>query len=85
MFNALAVAERLSAVGFSRDQASVITNALQEAARHRDAPSQTDLKAAVSRLETRITEVEVRLVKWMIGTVLGGVGITVAVLRLLAA
>ena len=85
MFDTLAIAERLSAVGLSRDQASVITNALNEAAHHGDAPSQADLKAAVSRLETRITEVEVRLVKWMIGTVLGGVGITVAVLRLLAA
>ena len=58
--------------------------AVQRAAQHGGAPSQADLRAAVSRLETRITEVEVRLVKWMIGTVLGGVGITVAILRLLS-
>lgn len=84
MLDTFAIAERLASVGLSRDQAAVITNAVQQAAQHGDAPSQADLRAAVSHLETRITEVEVRLVKWMIGTVLGGVGITVAILRLLS-
>ena len=32
----------------------------------------------------RIAEFEIRLVKWMFGTVLAVVGVTIAVLRLLA-
>ena len=84
MLDTLAIAERLSSVGLSREQATVITRAVHKAAQHGDAPLQADLTAAVSRLETRITEVEVRLLRWMIGTVLGGVRITAAILRLLS-
>ncbi len=83
MLDTLAIAERLRATGFSRDQAAVITNGLNEAAQHGDAPSRAHLDAAVAQLETRISEVEVRLVKWMVGAILGGIVITVAVLRLL--
>ena len=38
----------------------------------------------VAELNARSAELEVRLIKWMIGTVFAGAGLTVAVLRLLA-
>ena len=34
-----------------------------------------DLNTVVARLEARSAELEVRLIKWMIGTVLGGVSL----------
>ena len=57
---------------------------MQQAAEHGDPVTRADLTTAVAELNARSAELEVRLIKWMIGTVLAGAGLTVAVLRLLA-
>ena len=65
-------------------QADAIAHAVQQAAEHGDPVTRADLTTAVAELNARSAELEVRLIKWMIGTVLAGAGLTVAVLRLLA-
>ena len=57
---------------------------MQQAAEHGDPVTRADLTTAGAELNARSAELEVRLIKWMIGTVLAGAGLTVAVLRLLA-
>ena len=59
------------------------THAVQQAAEHGDPATRADLNTVVARLEARNAELEVRLIKWMIGTVLAGAGVTIAALRLL--
>ena len=84
MFDTLEIAQTLTDTGLSREQATAITHAVQQAAEHGDPATRADLNTVVARLEARSAEFEVRLIKWMIGTVLGGAGVTIAALRLLS-
>lgn len=84
MLNALEIAQTLIDAGLNREQAAAITNAVQQAAEHGDPATRADLDAAVARLEARNAELEVRLIKWMIGTVLAGASATIAILRFLS-
>ena len=55
-----------------------------QADEHGDPATRADLNTVIARLEARSAELEVRLIKWMIGTVLGGAGVTIAAIRLLS-
>ena len=81
MLDTLAVSRTLAETGLTPAQADAIAHAVQQAAEHGDPVTRADLTTAVAELNARM---EVRLIKWMIGTVLAGAGLTVAVLRLLA-
>ena len=84
MLDTLSVARTLAETGIPAAQADAIAHAVQQAAEHGDAVTRSDLQAAIAELNARSAELEVRLIKWLIGTVLAGAGVTVAVLRLLA-
>ena len=76
MFNALEVAHELTAGGVDRDQAEVIAGAISRAAEHGDHVTSEQFKAGLA-------ELELRLIKWMVGTVLATAGLTVTILRFL--
>ena len=84
MLDTLTVSRTLAETGPTPAQADAIAHAVQQAAEHGDPVTRADLTTAVAELNARSAELEVRLIKWMIGTVLAGAGLTVAVLRLLA-
>ena len=44
----------------------------------------TEMAALDARLSTQIANVETRLIKWMVGTVITTAGLTVAILRFVA-
>ena len=95
MLDTLTVSRTLTETGLTPAQADAITHAVKEAAEHGDPITRADLITAVAELNTRSAELEVRLVKqitaanlslvkWMVGTVLAGAGLTIAVLQFLA-
>ena len=84
MLDTLTVSRTLAKTGLTPAQADAIAHAVQQAAEHGDPVTRADLTTDVAELNARSAELEVCLIKWMIGTVLAGAGLTVAVLRLLA-
>ena len=76
IFNALEVAHELTAGGVDRDQAEIIAGAISRAAEHGDHVTSEQFKAGLA-------ELELRLIKWMVGTVLATAGLTVTILRFL--
>ncbi len=79
MLDTHAIARKLAAAGIEPDHADAITDAVRSAAEH-DA-SGIDVNALATKAD--LTALELRLVKWMIGTVFAGAGLVVAALRLL--
>ena len=73
------IARELTAAGIDPDHADAITKAVRRAAEH-DA---TGLDINTLATKARLTALELRLVKWMIGVVFAGAGLVVADLRLM--
>ena len=78
MFDTHEIARESIAAGVDPDHADAITTAVRRAAEH-DAAG-LDVNALATKAD--LTARELRLVKWMIGTVFAGAGLVVAVLRL---
>ena len=94
MLDTLAVAQRLAAGGVDRDQAEVIADAIRQAVEQGDhvtsdqfkagiAELRTEQRAQAAELRTEMANLETRLVRWMIGTVIATATLTVAIVRLL--
>ena len=73
------IARELTAAGIEPAHADAITIAVRRAAEH-DA-SGIDVKALATKAD--LAELETRLIKWMVGTVITAVSATVALLRLI--
>ena len=88
MIDTLTVSRTLAETGLTTAQADAIAHAVQLAAEHGDHVTPDQFNAGIAALETRLVkqihDTNLHLVKWMIGTVLAGAGMTVTVLRLLA-
>ena len=95
MLDTHAVARSLTEAEFTPAQADAITNAVRLAAEHGNhvtsdefkvglAELRTEMAALDARLSTQIANVETRLIKWMVGTVITTAGLTVAILRFIA-
>ena len=94
MFDTLAIARALTAADFTPAQAEALTDAVRQAAEHDAAGvdvgtlATKDDVAALERtmkadLCAEIAALELRLVKWIVGTGVAVAGLVVAALRLL--
>ncbi len=95
MLDTHAVARSLTDAEFTPAQADAITNAVRLVAEHGNhvtsdefrvglAELRTGMAALGARLSTQIANVETRLIKWMVGTVITTAGLIVAILRFIA-
>ncbi|MCY4120116.1 MAG: hypothetical protein OXG72_04265 [Acidobacteria bacterium] len=80
MFDTLSVARELTATGMQREQADVLANAIGRAAVHGDHVTPETLRETL-RAET--AALELRLIKWIIGTGVAVTGAVVGLLRLI--
>ena len=83
MLGTLAVAQRLTAGGVDRDQAEVIADAIRQAVEEGDHVTSAQFNAGIAELRTEMANLETRLVRWMVGTVIATATLTVAIVRLL--
>jgi hypothetical protein len=67
MIDTLKLSKGLQKAGMSEEQANGITEALRDA--QADYVTRADLDAAVSRLETRISDKAFQVVLWIIGSI----------------
>ena len=74
VLDTLEIAQTFADTGLSREDAAAINLIVQQATEHSDPATRADLNTAVTCLEARNAEFEVRLIRWMIGTVLGSGG-----------
>ena len=95
MLDTHAVARSLTDADLPPAQADAITNAVRLAAEHGDhvtadhfraglAELRTEIAASDAKLSTQIANVETRLIKWMVGTVITTAALTFAILRFVA-
>ena len=82
-FNTLTVARQLAAGGVDRDQAEVIAQAIGDGLEHGDHVTSDQFKAGLAEVRTEIANLETRLVRWMVGTVIATAALTVGILRFL--
>ena len=97
MLDTHAVARSLTDAEFTDAQADAITNAVRLAAEHGDhgdhvtsdqfkvglAEVRTEIAGLDARLSSQIANLETRLLRWMIGTVIGTATLTFGILRFL--
>ena len=83
MIDTLAVARELTAGGVSRDQAEVIAGAIGHAVEQGDHVTSDQFKAGLAEFRTEMANLETRLIRWMVGTVVATATLTVGILRLL--
>ena len=77
MFDTHAIARTLAEADLTPKQVNAITDAVRQAADHgeSDIVTRTELRA-------ELVSLELRLVKWIVGSALAGAGIVIAALRL---
>ena len=73
MFDTHAIARTLTAAGLTPAQVDAITDAVRAAADHGDYPTRADLVA-----------LELRLIKWIVGTGVAVAAVVIGALRLIA-
>lgn len=90
MFDTHAIARTLTDAELTPAQADAITAAVRQAAEHEATDlevatlvTKTDLRAEVAGVDARLAALELRLIKWIVGTGLAAAGIVIAALRLL--
>ena len=76
MFDSLAIVRQLTAGGIDRDHADVIADTVRQAADHGD-------HVTAGRFTAGLAALELRLIKWIIGTGVAVTGAVVGLLRLL--
>ena len=81
-FDSLEIARQLTGVGMNREHAEAIAAGISRAAEHGD-------YVTPDRLDARAAAAELRLIRWIVATgiaiVAAGVGVAVALLRVLPA
>ena len=82
-FDTLTAARDLEAAGLERPQAEAIVKTMRESGRADFASPAT--KVDIAEIHTAIANLETRLVRWIVGTILTTAGVTVAIVRLLMA
>lgn len=89
MLDTHAVARSLTEAEFTPAQADALTNAIRLAAEHGDQVTTDRFEAGLARLggdlRVEMAAVETRLVRWLVGVVLGAAGVTVAAVAALLA
>ena len=80
-FDTLTAARDLEAAGLERPQAEAIVKTMRESGRADFANLAT--KVDIAEIHTAIANLETRLLRWIVGTVLTTAGVTVAIVRLL--
>ena len=90
MFDTHAIARTLTDANLTSAQADAITAAVRQAAEHDAATldpgtlvTKTDLRAEIAGVDARLAALELRLIKWIVGTGLAAAGLVIAALRLL--
>ena len=90
MFDTHAIARSLTAADLTPQQADAITAAVRQAAEHEatgldlgTVVTKTDLRAEIAGVDARLAAIELRLIKWIVGTGLAAAGAVIAALRLL--
>lgn len=81
MFDTLTVAQQLAAGGVERDQAEVIAKAIHDGLEQGDHVTSDQFRAGLAEVRTEIANLETRLVRWMVGTVIATAALTVGILR----
>ena len=81
MFDTLTVAQQLAAGGVERDQAEVIAKAIHDGLEHGDHVTSDQFRAGLAEVRAEIANLETRLVRWMVGTVITTAALTVGILR----
>ena len=82
-FDTLTAARDLEAAGLERPQAEAIVKTMRESGRADFANLPT--KVDIAEIHTAIANLETRLLRWIVGTILTTAGVTVAIVRLLMA
>ena len=82
-FDTLTAARDLEAAGLERPQAEAIVKTMRESGRADFASLAT--KVDIAEINTAIANLETRLLRWIVGTILTTAGVTVAIVRLLMA
>ena len=80
-FDTLTAARDLEAAGLERPQAEAIVKTMRESGRADFANLAT--KVDIAEIHTAIANLETRLLRWIVGTILTTAGVTVAIVRLL--
>ena len=80
-FDTLTAARDLEAAGLERPQAEAIVKTMRESGRADFANLAT--KVYIAEIHTAIANLETRLLRWIVGTILTTAGVTVAIVRLL--
>ncbi len=83
VFDTHEIARSLTAADLTDAQADAITVAVRRAAEHDAAAVDVDALATKSDLRVEIAALELRLVKWIVGTGVACAGLVIAALRLL--
>ena len=83
VFDTHEIARSLTAADLTDAQADAITVAVRRAAEHDTAAVDVDALATKSDLRVEIAALELRLVKWIVGTGVACAGLVIAALRLL--
>ena len=80
-FDTQTAARDLEAAGLERPQAEAIVKTMRESGRADFANLAT--KVDIAEIHTAIANLETRLLRWIVGTILTTAGVTVAIVRLL--
>lgn len=87
MFDTFAIARALAAADLTPAQVEAITDAVRQAADHGDHVTPDQLSAGVTAIRAELAALELRLIKWIVGTglavVAAGIAAVVGILRLL--
>ena len=83
MFDTLAVAQQLAAAGVARNQAEVIAKAIRDGLEKGYHFTTDQFRAGLAEVRAEIANLETRLVRWMVGTVIATATLTVDIVRLL--
>ena len=83
MINALSIARDLSEAGIERPHAEAIANAMETQLATKDfvRAEISDVRVEISDVRAEISALEVRLVRWIVGTVFAGGGLLFVALR----
>ena len=87
MFDTFAIARTLAAADLTPAQVEAITDAVRQAADHGDHVTPDQLNAGITAIRAELAALELRLIKWIVGTGLAvaaaGIAAVVGILRLL--
>ncbi len=78
-FDALGYSEVLTGIGVPEKQAKLQAKALSKVFESNDLATKSDIIELKSSMETKMAEMELRIIKWQIG----GIGLVIAAIKLL--